>query len=185
MERHEWESRCDCHVRNLVKHQVNVCDSRCTCSLHEEWVTDIWLFTAGKLMVLRNSVIVFHEEKEWTASQHDLVTRTLAASSLSGLPFCASSEKCTYLQNHSLLSCRTTSSITSIASIALPRRERRHAYQHYNSSEFFFLRHGAKWPLCLRSPRSQATLQACNVFSYDCWGIHFISLSGHLVILPA
>lgn len=87
MERHEWESRCDCHVRNLVKHQVNVCDSRCTCSLHEEWVTDIWLFTAWKLMVLRNSVIVFHEEKEWTASQHDLVTRTLPASSLSGCPF--------------------------------------------------------------------------------------------------
>lgn len=185
MERHEWESRCDCHVRNLVKHQVNVCDSRCTCSLHEEWVTDIWLFTAWKLMVLRNSVIGFHEEKEWTASQHDLVTRTLPASSLSGCPF-------VHRLKNALIS-------RTIPCLAVGRRLQSPASQASRcrgvnddtpistttAVSFFFLRHGAKWPLCLRSPRSQATLQACNVSSYDCWGIHFISLSGHLVILPA
>ncbi|KAG5260494.1 hypothetical protein AALO_G00309360 [Alosa alosa] len=40
-----------------------------------------------KPKVNRNSVRVLNEEKEWTASQHDLATKTLPASSLLGCPF--------------------------------------------------------------------------------------------------
>lgn len=75
-------------------------------------------------MVLKNSVRVYNEEKEWTASQPDLATRTLPVSSRLGCPF-VHHLKNTYLQGHSPLSCRTTSSTTSIASTALPRSGRR------------------------------------------------------------